>query len=466
MAADSFLHEEPNKTQQVFNSQEQVAVDILQGFHAIQEDLNTCSYGNSNINSNDNMMAFIRRMEQEFSDDYCPEVEDGGTQLQNCSNGDVERTPALKVGAGLPSTTRTATVKYPATHVKQLEDFPPQAPMSIPFRQPLLFASPPPCDTRIDTAGAATAASDELPGRGWNPWMNKTSSAAAQPSASGRTISEGRISCGIPADRVVIEDTYAALVHDSLMQALDYTHTAGDDHYDDDEEDDEEKEEGGGCEEQQEPDGNGNHEVEDLDGEEDWVESYMTQRSQTLHSSILLKQPQPQSPQQPSSSSSSSSSQTIFLPSPAANDDDGDDDDDDDDGTYSPVLDPNITCIPDTYAPADFDAAMDCNDDDDDRDGDRDRDDSATQLRASLDWNAHIVPETYFEDVVPARALVRCCEPNPIVLVGDDGDDRSVVSSIHGMPGDESMCVLMTQSPSYPAARQVTVQITTLVLIL
>lgn len=39
-------------------------------------------------------------------------------------------------------------------------------------------------------------------------------------------------------------------------------------------------------------------------------------------------------------------------------------------------------------------------------------------------------------------------------IAGDEEDARSVVSSIHGMPGDESMCVLMTQSPTYPIARQ------------
>lgn len=64
-----------------------------------------------------------------------------------------------------------------------------------------------------------------------------------------------------------------------------------------------------------------------------------------------------------------------------------------DDG--SPVLDPNITCVPDTYAPADIDATMYCNVDvdggEEDADRDRDKDDSATQLGASFGLNDHNV---------------------------------------------------------------------------
>ena len=392
---------EVNITQQGFDSQEQVAVDILQGFHAMQEELNTCSYGSSDFYEPVEVPACdteqlvvpsesdsVRPMEQETLEDCLKMEDDSDAQLRTSSSngdGDVERTPTLEVGVGSPSTATATVSQYPATHARQIEIVPLRAPMSIPVRQPSLFPSPLPRDELWGQQDA-------------NRRVSITRSAAtAPPYASGRTGTgfEGRTTTTTtsrPVERVVIEDTYAALVHDSLMQALDtgaMMTTAGDG----------DGEEGGDGEqegERQESDsrtddggGKDDCDVAGLDGDEDWVESYMTQRSQTLHSIVLKQQPPPPS---------SSSSQTIFRPSPSPYDDD-DGGSGRSGGTYSPVLDPNITFIPDTYAPADFNVAMD--------EEDGGGGDSATQLRGSpLDWNAHIVPDTFFEAAEPVPVPV------------------------------------------------------------
>ena len=413
-----------NTTQQVLDSQEQVAVDILQGFHAMQEELNTCSF-NSDF-SRDLCCDVIK---QPSLPPYSPQPigqgvlidlpEVTGIQTNRGEGGD--KTPVLEENAGWLSS--TANYKSSSTtHAKQ-SDIPVRDP-SIPVRQPSLFLFSPPSDKPLDQSNAETDA--ELLGPGMDQELCRVSSHVKSPPA-GRS---PRL-----VHRAVVEDTYAALVHESFMQNLEGNNVMvvvdegeGEEYRQDDSQG-----EGEDCDR---GDLTSTAAVEDLDGEEDWVESYMTQRSQTVHSIVLRQAPQLHSV-------CSSSSQTIFIPSPNEYVE-----------AFSPQLDPNITVVHDTYAPAEFDAAMD-------EEGD---DDAATQLRGSLDWNVHIVPETCFEDApILDRGESSCASPCKIPsqdlsgrTAGDADDIRSVVSSIHGMPGDDSMCVIMTQSPSaYSLERQV-----------
>ena len=195
--------------------------------------------------------------------------------------------------------------------------------------------------------------------------------------------------------RAVVEDTYGALVRDdALALDLDLDLQPG--------------------QEDSEAEGEGEGEREGEGEGEDWVEDYiaLTQRSQSLSASRL----------QSRQTSSATTHCSLPLPLPLTLDQ-----------TYPLMeldLDPTRSIVADTYA-VDFESDQE------------DLDDRMSKQGKELDMHVHTVEDTYFEGFVAHNVTFDG-------LIAPDEDSRSVVSSIHGMPGEESMCVLSSQSPVIP----------------